>query len=87
MNQLKQPISGISYQGQVSSPHGVPVPSLSQVRREKGLSQDELARLAGVSANTIVRLERGANARYNTLGKLATALGISRRRLIKRVKN
>ncbi|HEY7413759.1 MAG TPA: helix-turn-helix transcriptional regulator [Ktedonobacteraceae bacterium] len=62
---------------------GVPVPSLAPLRQQAGLSQRKLAERAGVGRNTISRLERGAHARYDTIDKLAGALGISRTRLIK----
>jgi len=62
--------------------NGVPVPSLALLRRRAGLSQRELADQAGVGRYTISRLERGANARYDTIDKLAKALGTVRTRLI-----
>jgi DNA-binding XRE family transcriptional regulator len=83
MKRSTQPLSEITSQKQASVSRGVPVPGLSQVRREKALSQDELARHAGVSTNTIGRLERGANARFSAIARLATALGITRRRLLR----
>jgi DNA-binding Xre family transcriptional regulator len=50
---------------------------LRQLRRQRGLSQEELAAQAGVSRTTIVWLERQASApgRGRTLGRLAGALG------------
>lgn len=62
---------------------GVPVPGLALLRKQAGLSQRKLAERAGVGRNTISRLERGANARYDTLDKLAKALGESPVRLMK----
>jgi transcriptional regulator with XRE-family HTH domain len=62
---------------------GVPVPSLASMRIRAGLSQGELAERAGVGRNTISRLEHGANARFDTIDKLALALGTVRTRLIK----
>ncbi|GEM_PF-1536566 len=62
--------------------NGVPVPSLSLLRERAGLSQRELADRAGVGRHTISRLEQGANARYDTIDKLAAALGTVRTRLI-----
>jgi transcriptional regulator with XRE-family HTH domain len=45
------------------------------IRERKALSQQELADLAGVSKNTIHRLERGVSqAQPRTLRKLAAAL-------------
>ena len=50
---------------------------LRKLRRQRGLSQEELADQAGVSLTTVVRLERRACApcRGRTLGRLARALG------------
>jgi transcriptional regulator with XRE-family HTH domain len=56
---------------------------LATLRRQQGLSQAEPAERAGDGVSTISRLERGANARYGAIDLLATALGISRERLIK----
>lgn len=48
-------------------------------RRERHLTQVELARLVGVTAQTISNLERGETERVNgaTLSRLAGALGVS----------
>jgi transcriptional regulator with XRE-family HTH domain len=50
---------------------------LRQLRRQRGLSQEELAAQAGLSVATVARLERQASApcRGRTLGRLARALG------------
>ena len=50
---------------------------LRQLRRQRGLSQNELADQAEVSLTTVARLERQRNApcRGWTLGRLARALG------------
>jgi DNA-binding XRE family transcriptional regulator len=50
---------------------------LRQLRRQRGLSQEELADQAGVSLTTVARLERQscASCRGWTLGRLAQALG------------
>lgn len=50
---------------------------LRQLRRQRGLSQEELADRAGVSVTTVARLERRpiAPCRGRTLGRLARALG------------
>ncbi|HEU5382135.1 MAG TPA: helix-turn-helix transcriptional regulator [Ktedonobacteraceae bacterium] len=61
---------------------GVPVPGLAALRKRAGLSQEDLARQSGVGIATISRIERGANAYYDTIEKLARALKISRRRLL-----
>ena len=53
------------------------LPRLRVIRVEKALSQQELAKSAGVSRVTIVRLERGdVDARYATVRKVAAALGV-----------
>ena len=51
---------------------------LRPLRLEKALTQEELASAAGVSAGTIVRLERGTGPTPfpSTIRKLATALGV-----------
>lgn len=64
--------------------NGVPVPRLAAVRKRAGLSQRVLAEMAGVSEQTISRLERGANARFTTIALLAQALHIPPIRLLRR---
>lgn len=49
---------------------------IRKYRLEKGLSQEQLADMAGVSARTIQRLERGAKATPETLKCLAAALDV-----------
>jgi DNA-binding XRE family transcriptional regulator len=50
---------------------------LRQLRRQRGLSQTQLASQAGISRATMARLERQpvAPCRSRTLSRLATALG------------
>ncbi|MGH3122755.1 MAG: helix-turn-helix domain-containing protein [Streptosporangiaceae bacterium] len=50
---------------------------LRHLRRQHGLSQEQLAGRAGVSPATVARLERqpAAPCRCRTLGRLAAALG------------
>jgi transcriptional regulator with XRE-family HTH domain len=50
---------------------------LRQLRREQGLSRQELAARAGISPGTVARLERGPRpaCRGRTLARLAAALG------------
>ncbi len=45
-----------------------------KLRIEKGLSQEQLASMAGISVRTLQRIERGANASAETLKCLAAAL-------------
>jgi transcriptional regulator with XRE-family HTH domain len=50
--------------------------NLKQLREERALSQRDLAKLSGVSFDTIGRIERGQKMRPSTRRKLANALGI-----------
>ena len=52
------------------------LPRLRAVRKAKMLSQDDLARRAGLSRPTISRVEAGEEARFVTVRKLAEALGV-----------
>jgi transcriptional regulator with XRE-family HTH domain len=54
-------------------------------RKALHLSQEEVARRAGVSLNQVNRLERGAivDPRYSTLRSLAGALGVPIEALVK----
>lgn len=50
---------------------------VGEQRRQKGLTQNELSHISGVSRNTIARLETGwVGASFNTAFKLITALGL-----------
>jgi transcriptional regulator with XRE-family HTH domain len=50
---------------------------LKLIRERKALTQDQLARLAGVSRITVARLEAGVDEpRPTTTRKLADALGV-----------
>ena len=50
---------------------------IRQLRCQRGLAREELAGLAGISLDTLARLERerGARCRTRTLARLAAALG------------
>jgi len=52
-------------------------PRLQRIRRQSGMSQEQLADRAGISAATVARLERQSQAscRGRTLARLAAALG------------
>ena len=51
---------------------------IKQLRKENGLTQVALGEKAGVSPNTIARLERGLHrASSETIEKLAKALGVT----------
>lgn len=59
--------------------------NLRELRREKGLSQEELAHRAEVDRTYISALERGVYAASVTMiGKLADVLGIEPARLLER---
>lgn len=61
--------------------------NLRRLRRERGLSQEALADLAGVNRNYVGLLEREANAAsVDILDQLATALEIDPIELLKRPK-
>jgi DNA-binding XRE family transcriptional regulator len=49
---------------------------LREIRESRLMSKAELARLAGVSAVTIDRVERGEDCRMETKRKILVALGI-----------
>ena len=51
--------------------------NLRRIREDKLLSKSELARLAGVSAVTIDRIERGEECRMETKRKIILALGFT----------
>jgi len=53
--------------------------NLKKFRTEKGWSQEKLAREAGISYQTLIKIERGniKNPKIETLVKLAKALGLS----------
>ena len=51
---------------------------LKKLRKQKGLSQDRLAKLADVANNTIIKIEQGENINptLDTLKKIAKALDV-----------
>lgn len=58
------------------------VKRLQELREERAYSQRALAEASGVSAGTILRLEKGQRAAYPmTVRKLAQALGVTPREL------
>lgn len=59
--------------------------NIKKLRKEKGISQDRLSKLADLSLNTIVNIETGNNPNptFETLQKIAKALGVSLDELIK----
>lgn len=57
---------------------GARLPALKRTRLLHGMSQDRLARIAGVSRQTVSNAERGAcTARRDTAERLAAALGVA----------
>ena len=58
--------------------------NLKRLRLKKGWSQERLAREAGISYITLVKIERGniQNPKLETLMKLAGALGVSIDKLV-----
>ena len=53
--------------------------NLRKLRKNKGLSQEKLARLADVANNTIIKIEAGKNKNptLDTLKKIAKVLEVS----------
>lgn len=59
--------------------------NLAKLRKEKGLTQEGLARKADISYHTLIKLESGGikNPKIETVIKLARALGMSIDNLLK----
>ncbi|MEM4222165.1 MAG: helix-turn-helix transcriptional regulator [archaeon] len=59
--------------------------NIKKYREKKGISQDKLSKLAGVTLHTITKIESGAtpDPRIETVKKIAQALGVSVDDLIK----
>jgi len=53
--------------------------NIKKYRKKKGISQDKLSKLAGVTYNTIIKIESSAtlNPRVDTLRLIAKALGVT----------
>ncbi len=68
--------------GEPRSPHGAAVPHLRAWRLRKLMSMRMLSESARISTNTINALEKGGYARFDTISKLAKALGISSEDLV-----
>ena len=61
----------------MDSIHEIVAKNLRKLRLEKGLSQEELARLSGVSKSMLVQIERGmGNPSLSTMQKLAGGMQI-----------
>jgi len=59
--------------------------NLKKLRKQKGLSQDRLSKLADISYNTVIKLESGGitNPTIETLQKISKSLNVSVDDLIK----
>lgn len=59
--------------------------NLAKLRKEKGLTQEGLARKAGISYHTLIKLESGGikNPKIETVIKLANALSVRMDELVK----
>ena len=63
----------------------IPLPHLRELRQSRGLGQKELGRLAGVSSDTVYRLENELRGAYpGTVRKLAAALEVGSEDLVGR---
>ncbi len=60
----------------------VTLPRLRAVREARLMTQEELAQKAGISRFTVARTVKGEPARYSTVRKFATALGVEVDRLM-----
>lgn len=59
--------------------------NIKKFRKKRGISQDKLSKLAGVTLHTITKIESGAtpDPRIETVKKIADALGLNIDDLIK----
>lgn len=58
---------------------------MREFRNEKLLTQEELAKLSGVSFNTVYRFEHGlSGARQSSIKKIARVLGVAPQELLLR---
>ena len=63
---------------------GAPLPGLAAHRRRRGLTQRQLAELAGVAHTTVQRLESLKRGAYpQSVRKLASALGVAPEELLR----
>ncbi len=59
--------------------------NIKKYRKKKGVSQDKLSKLAGITYNTIIKIESGAtlNPRVETVRLIAKALNVTVDSLLK----
>ena len=78
MNEIRDKVSDAGHSGR-----SIPLPGLKAARQKAGLTQSELAELAGVARGTVHRLETLERGCYpRTLRKLATALEVAPARVV-----
>lgn len=53
--------------------------NIKKYRKDLGITQDKLSKLANITYNTLIKIESGAtyNPRVETLKQIADALGVS----------
>ncbi len=59
--------------------------NIKKFRKKKGISQDKLSKLSGITYNTVIKLESGAtkNPRVETLQLIAKGLDVDINDLLK----
>lgn len=57
---------------------------IKQLRKDKLITQSDLAKRAGIRAESLCRLEKGKPAKFSTIKALAEILGVEPKTLIKR---
>jgi transcriptional regulator with XRE-family HTH domain len=55
---------------------------IAELRRLKGITQEEMAELLDVGSRYVSRAERGENLTLETLAKIANGLGVPARQLL-----
>ena len=79
MNEIRDKVTDAGHSGR-----SIPLLGLRAARQKAGLTQSELAELAGVARGTVHRLETLERGCYpRTLRKLATALEVAPARLVR----
>jgi transcriptional regulator with XRE-family HTH domain len=79
MNEIRDKVTDVGHSGR-----SIPLPGLRAARQKAGLTQGELAELAGVARGSVHRLETLKRGGYpRTLRKLATALGVAPAQLVR----